>query len=100
MNATIITTLLTLIQSLLPQIGVDNKAVNTVLTALISLVPIVVTEAQQALPAVKNIIAALSSNPATTDAQLATLKALDAKVDQAFEDAVTAYLGNHPVGGR
>jgi hypothetical protein len=96
MNATILTTLLQLIQSLLPQIGVNSKIVTTIITALIQLVPIAVQEAQDILPAIRNIIAALSANPATTADQLAALKTLDAQVDAAFEDAVTAYLANHP----
>jgi hypothetical protein len=96
MNSSIIITLLQLVQTLLPQIGVNSKAVTTIIGTLIQLVPIVIKEAQEVLPAIRNIIAALSANPATTDEQLATLKALDADVDAAFEDAVTAYLTNHP----
>jgi len=92
----VIQTLLQVIQSLLPQIGANNSIVNTILSALIQLVPIVVSEAQELLIPVRNIIAALQANPATTADQQATLKALDAQVDAAFEGAVTAYLANHP----
>lgn len=92
----VIQTLLQLIQNLLPQIGVNSRLVTTILNALIQLVPIAIQEAQDILPAIKNIIAALSANPATTTAQLATLQALDAQVDAAFEAAVAAYLANHP----
>ncbi len=94
MPSTIIQTLLQLILALLPKIGVDSKATNTILTALIQIVPIAMQEAQDVLPAIKNIIAALSTNPATTADQLKTLQVLDAQVDQAFEDAVSAYLAN------
>jgi len=93
----VIQTLLQVIQSLLPQIGVNNSIVNTILSALIQLVPIVISEAQELLVPVRNIIAALQANPATTADQQAALKALDAQVDAAFESAVTAYLANHPV---
>lgn len=92
----VLQTLLTLIQNLLPQIGVNSKVVTTILTALIQLVPIVIQEASDILPAIKNIIAALSANPAATADQLKTLQALDAQVDAAFEAQVAAYLANHP----
>jgi len=97
----VLQTLLTLIQNLLPQIGVNSKVVTTILTALIQLVPIVIQEASDILPAIKNIIAALSANPATTADQLKTLQALDAQVDAAFEAQVAAYRANHtaPAGG-
>ncbi|TAM98234.1 MAG: hypothetical protein EPN45_17985 [Rhizobiaceae bacterium] len=95
--STVLQTLLTLIQNLLPQIGVNSKIVTTILTALIQLVPIVIHEASDILPAIKNIIAALSASPAATADQLAALKALDAQVDAAFEAQVAAYLANHPV---
>jgi hypothetical protein len=91
-----IQTSLQLILNLLPQIGVNSKVVNTILTALIQLVPIVMQEAQDILPAIKNIIAALSANPATTAEQLKALQALDQKIDDAFESAVVAYGSNHP----
>lgn len=82
---------LSTIQALLS--GVTSaKIVSRVLTALIQIVPVAIKEAQDVLPAIQNIIAALSANPATTEEQLATLKALDAQVDAAFEAAVAAYL--------
>lgn len=92
MNYAVIQTFLTLVQALLPQIGLNSKVVNTILNALIQLVPVAIKEAQEVLPAIQNIINALSANPATTEQQLATLKALDAQVDAAFEAAVADYL--------
>jgi hypothetical protein len=84
-----------LVEELLPDIS-NSSVVDAILKALIQLVPIVVEEAQAAIPAVKNIIAALSDNPATTAEQLATLKALDAQVDAAFDSTADAYLAAHP----
>jgi hypothetical protein len=95
MNATTaILIVLQALQALLPSIT-SSKAVNSVLTALIQIVPLAIKEAQAVLPAIQNIIAALSANPAATAQQLATLQALDAQVDASFEDAVSAYLANH-----
>jgi peptidoglycan hydrolase CwlO-like protein len=39
---------------------------------------------------VKNIIAALQANPATTESQLASLQALDQQIDAAFEAAAAS----------
>jgi hypothetical protein len=39
---------------------------------------------------VKNIIAALQANPATTESQLAALQALDQQADAAFEAAAAS----------
>ncbi|TGP28187.1 hypothetical protein EN875_032020 [Mesorhizobium sp. M2D.F.Ca.ET.232.01.1.1] len=91
MNATVAITLLQTILTLIPQIT-SSKAVNTVITALIQIIPIAVQEAQDLLGPIRNIIATLSANDKTTADQLAALKALDAQVDAAFDDAVTAYL--------
>lgn len=82
--------LLALIEALLPQIGVNSAIVDTILKGLIQVLPIVVQEAEDLVPAVKNIIAALSANPATTADQLATLQALDKQADGDFEAAATA----------
>lgn len=95
MNLTIIATVLQTILSIIPQIT-DSKGINKVVTMLLQIVPIIVKEAQDLLPMVQNIIAALSSKDGVTADQIAALKALDAQVDAAFEAAVSAYLANHP----
>lgn len=95
MNLTIIATVLQTILSIIPQIT-DSKGINKVVTMLLQIVPIIVKEAQDLLPMVQNIIAALSSKDGVTAEQLAALKALDAQVDAAFDAAVAAYLANHP----
>jgi len=92
----IIQTFLTLIEALLPSLGADTAIVETILTSLIQLVPMISQEVATALPAVKNIIAALSANPAATADQLATLATLDKQVDDAFEASVAAYNAAHP----
>jgi hypothetical protein len=95
MNLTIIATLLQMILSIIPQLT-DSKGVNKVVAMLLQVVPIVVKEAQDLLPMVQNIIAALSAKDGVTPDQLAALKALDAQVDAAFDQAVAAYLASHP----
>jgi hypothetical protein len=95
MNLTIISTVLQTILSIIPQIT-DSKGINKIVTMLLQIVPIIVKEAQDLLPMVQNIIAALSSKDGVTADQVAALKVLDAQVDAAFEQAVAAYLANHP----
>jgi hypothetical protein len=79
-----------LIEELLPLIGGSSSGITTILNALTQIVPLVIQEAADLLPAIKNIIAALIANSTTTAAQIAALQALDAQVDAAFEAAATA----------
>ena len=74
--------------------GLTGQAsiITEIIATLTSLVPTLVKEYQDLVPIVKNIIAALSANPASTADQLATLAELDAKVDADFEAAATAAL--------
>lgn len=85
----ILTPIIVLITQLLPLITSSANAslIDTILNVLASLVPSIVTEAEALYQPVKNIIAALSANPATTAAQMQTLQALDAQADDAFEAA-------------
>jgi hypothetical protein len=82
-----IVAILSLIEQLLPAILSASNAslVTGIITTLTNLLPFIVQEIETLAPAVKNIIAALSANPATTAAQLASLQSLDQQVDAAFE---------------
>ena len=82
-----ITAILSLIEQLLPAIlsSTEASTVSSVLTVLTNLLPYIVQEVEALYTPVKNIIAALSANPATTAEQLATLQTLDQQVDSAFE---------------
>jgi hypothetical protein len=84
-----ITAILGLIEQLLPAIlsSANVSLVDSIISALTSMLPFIIQEVQALLPPVKNIIAALSANPATTADQLTQLQALDAQVDAAFEAA-------------
>ena len=82
---------LALLQTILPAIT-SSASVQAFINALIQIIPVLVKEAQDLVPMVKNIIAALGSNPASTADQLATLKALDQLTDSAFEAAAAKAL--------
>jgi phage-related protein len=85
------TAIVTMLTSLLPLItGSGSSTITTIINTLIQLIPLVTSEIAALATPIKNIIAALSANPATTAEQLATLQALDAQVDAAFEAAATA----------
>lgn len=94
----IITLLLTLIGQLLPAVGASSAGVQNIINALVAIVPPLIKEAMDMVPIVQNIIAALKNNPATNEAQLVTLNALDAQCDAAFEAAVSASVANDPAG--
>jgi len=85
----VIQSVLAMISQFLPLLGSSStvSTIQSIINALKNLVPLIVDEVQLVTPAIKNIIAALSANPATTAEQLAQLKALDAQVDAAFDEA-------------
>lgn len=93
---TAITLALTFIQAMLPKLLGDSNAIGQVINMLIQIIPILVQEYKDVLPAVQNIIAALSSDPATTAEQRKKLEELDAMVDAAFDQAILDYDKNHP----
>jgi hypothetical protein len=83
----VVPALLALLAQVAPSLG--TPAVTTVITALIQLLPTLVQLGEDLAPIVKNIIAALSANPATTAEQLDRLQRLDTQIDAAFEAAAT-----------
>ena len=90
MTADIILGVLTIIQQILPLLGTSNtstNAITTIVTQLEKWLPLIVQEISVLYGPVKNIIAALSANPATLADQQAALATIDAQVDTAFEAA-------------
>lgn len=81
--------MLGLIGQLLPLIttGANATLVGGIISTLVGFIPFIVDEVESLYQPVKNIIAALSANPATTAAQLTQLQTLDKQVDDAFEAA-------------
>lgn len=86
---------LALVTGLLPKLA-DSATISNIIVTLTQLLPIVQQEIADVAPAVKNIIAALSANPAATADQLAALASLDAQVDAAFDKAAADYAAAHP----
>lgn len=85
--SSIITAVVALLGQLIPLVGTNSALISTIINTLVAVLPEVVTEVETLIPPIKNIIAALSANPATTEVQMATLQVLDAQADAAFEAA-------------
>lgn len=87
---TIILAALQAVEALLTATGVTSDIVTKVIGLLVQILPVIETEYETIVPYIKNIIAALQADPATTAEQLAQLATLDAQADQAFDAAATA----------
>ena len=79
--------ILAMISQLLPLITSSANAamIGSIINALTNMLPFIIQEVESLVVPVKNIIAALSANPATEADQLAQLQVLDQQVDAAFE---------------
>ena len=88
----IISAVLSMMTALLPLITSSGNAtmIESIVATLTNIMPNIIAEAESLIPAVKNIIAALQANPATTDSQLASLQTLDQQADAAFEAAAAS----------
>jgi len=98
-----ITTLLTVVQTVLPLVSgsTSSTIIVQVVTALEKWVPLVIAlfpSATTLFQSIKNIIASLSSNADTPAAQLVTLQQLDAQVDTAFEAIAAQTDPDLPAG--
>lgn len=97
---TVATTILNLITSaLLPLLGTSTATtamIGQIVTTIEGLLPIIVQFVPQLYQSVKNIIQALTADPATTADQLATLQSMDATLDAAFEAAAQAVDPDTP----
>lgn len=90
------TAIISLIEQLIPLLGTSNtNVIDSIINVMTQWLPLITQEVEALVQPIKNIIAALSANPATTAAQLTTLQALDAQVDAAFEAAVAADPANN-----
>ena len=89
MLSTIIMAATSLMTQMLPMIN-SSSQVAKFIAMLIQILPTVEQLAQDLVQPIKNIINALSANPATDVVQLTALKDLDTQFDQAFEAAATA----------
>jgi hypothetical protein len=92
-----LTAVLALIEQILPLLGSSQaNLIASIIDALTKWLPLIIQEVSALYTPVKNIIEALSANPATTADQLATLQQLDAQVDTAFEAAAAAVDPDAP----
>lgn len=89
------TTALSTIEALAP-LANDATTIGKVIDDLEIIVPIVETVANDLAQPVKNIIAILQNNGAITDDQIAATKALDAKMDAAFDASLAAWNAANP----
>ena len=91
MMSSIASAVVALLTQLLPILSTSaGSIVAAVINALRQIIPVVVQEATALITPIKNVIAALSANPATTADQMATLATLDKQCDDAFEAAALA----------
>ncbi len=95
MNIQLIATFLSLLLSVVPQMT-NSQQVNSAVNFIQQIIPMLVKEYSDLLPIVKNILALLKQNGAVTPEQNAAMMAVDAQIDKAFDDALAAYLANHP----
>ena len=75
--------LLTLVNSLVP--GATTTIITKIVDALVTLVPIIIKEAQDLTPIIRNIITLLRGNGEVTTEQLDQLDAMEAQLDAAFD---------------
>lgn len=84
-----ISAILAMIEQLLPAITSSSNAtmIDSILNALSGMLPYIIADIENLYQPVKNVIDALSANPATNAQQLATLQQLDSQADTAFAAA-------------
>lgn len=90
MNAAMIVTtvgnVLGLITQILPLVGVKNtEAIGGIVKTITDMAPLVTDQISATYTGVKNIIASVSKHPATTEEQLASLRAFNKQVDEAWD---------------
>lgn len=83
--------ILAMIEQFLPLLTstAQTATIDAIINALTQMLPFIINEIASLYQPVKNIIAALSANPATLATQAATLQTLDTQVDAAFDAAAS-----------
>ena len=83
----VVNTVVDLVQGFLPLIHKDDSgAIDKVIDTVQALSPLITDQIGDTYTGVKNIIASIGSHPATTEEQLASLKAFAKKVDDAWNE--------------
>jgi hypothetical protein len=76
---------------LVPVVGPASPLINKIIDTLQDIAPLIEDQVGVSIEGIKNIIKSLSKNPGTSAEQLATLQALDKRVDDAW-DAIEGEL--------
>lgn len=84
-----VTLVLSIVQKLLPTIT-SSATIQTVIDAIIALIPIVIQEYNSLLPIVQNVIAVLQQRDDITDDQITTLETASAAIDAHFDATAAA----------
>lgn len=85
----LIPTALGLLQSVLPVIGAGTQ-IGKAIALLTQIVPLAIKTAQDVMPTIKNIIAALKSKDGITTEQWNELDKLEQQIDAEFDAAAAA----------
>lgn len=81
----VVQALLSLVAMISP--GASTGIIAQIIEALVTIIPVIVKEAKDLAPPVKNIIAALRGSEQITPEQLDQLDALELELDADFDDA-------------
>ena len=95
----VVTAIIALIQQFLPLLGTSaatTSLIESIINALVKILPLVVEFVPVVYQSVKNIITELKADPATTSAQWAVLDAIDTQLDAANDAAIAAVDPDAP----
>lgn len=101
MISTAVMAILSLIEEILPLLGVGGQAaklIGTIIATLVKFLPLIENEVETVYDATKNIIAALKDHPASTEDQMKALQQLDNQVDKAWDELEPALDPDAPGG--
>jgi hypothetical protein len=93
MTLEVVTAIIALIQQFLPLLGTSaatTTLVDSIITALTKILPLVIDLVPVIYQSIKNIIIELKADPATTQAQWAALDVIDTQLDAANDAAIAA----------
>lgn len=99
MTLEIVTAIIALIEQMLPILGTSaatTTLIDSIVTALSKILPLIVEFVPVVYNSVKNIIVELKADPATTAAQWAVLDAIDTQLDTANDAAIAAVDPDAP----
>lgn len=99
MSASAVIAALQFALDILTRFGVGSPNIKSVIELLLGIVPAVIQNYKDVKPYVQNIIAVLSNSDDITPEQIELLERLEEQLDKNFDDALKAYMTNHPENG-